>query len=163
MDRLMKQQGSMYASMFTLGVFITFGFPLGALCFLANDRDFQYWIGTWPFWCLLWVPVWLIAHVRHLKHGRPKKSLMMACMFLPASTFFLSGWRVMTEATYRDAVLKASDCNRHPDIARLHKSYMDAREFRDECAASPKDGRKMWQIGTLLQYCDGFEKAQEKH
>lgn len=140
----------MFASMFTMSVFLIFGYCLTTICYLAYDADSRFFIGRWPLWGLLWVPLFGVAHWWHLKKQRPVRSVMMACVFGPATTYFIIGWVVLHTATHLHTVLRSSDCSRTDEFKQFNKAALAAREFHNKCLAESNEP-------LLIHYCPGYE------
>lgn len=140
----------MFASMFSMSVFLIFGYCLTTICYLAYDPDARFFIGRWPLWGLLWVPIFGIAHWWHLKRQRPSRSVMMACVFGPATTFFIIGWVVMHRASRLHTVLRSSDCSRAAEFKEFNDAALAARAFHNKCLEGTKEP-------LLIHYCPGYE------
>lgn len=154
-----SQQPSMYASMFTMACFLIFGFPLFSSVYLCADLDVQVWIGYWPLVGLLWVLVFLLAHFMHLRYQRPKKSLMMACMFAPSVWFFFAGWLLLAESTHYYTVFRGAGCAEgmgSPEVVALNDAYLEAKAFHARCL--DHEGKQ----NILIHYCAGYERAESQ-
>jgi hypothetical protein len=148
------QSPKMFASMFTMSVFLTFGYCLTTLIYLAWDPDSRFFIGRWPLWGLLWVPVWAGAHYYHVTKKKPLRSVMMLCVFGPAATYFIIGWIVLHEATHIHTVLRSSDCSRSEEFKEFNDGALAARAFHNKCLANSKEA-------LLIHYCPGYEDERD--
>lgn len=146
----MAASPKMFASMFSMSVFLIFGYCLTTICYLAYDPDARFFIGRWPLWGLLWVPLFGVAHWWHLKQQRPSRSVMMACVFGPASTYFIIGWVILHRATRLHTVLRSSDCSRTEEFKDFNEAALAARAFHDKCLAKSNEP-------LLIHYCPGYE------
>lgn len=145
----------MFASMFTMCCFLTFGYCLTTIVYFAADPDASFFIGYWPLLGLLWLPCFGVAHYLHLKAQKPRRSVMMACIFGPAVTYFLMGWSMLHTATRLHTLLRSSDCAHHELFKDFQASALAARKFHNNCLR--KTGERL-----LIQYCPGYDEMIEK-
>jgi len=142
--------------MFTMSVFLIFGYCLSTICYLAYDPDARFFIGRWPLWGLAWVPIFGLAHWYHLRKQKPVRSVMMACVFGPATTYFIIGWVVLHKATHLHTVLRSSDCSRTDEFKQFNEAALAARAFHNKCLKNSQEQ-------LLIHYCPGYEdeKAED--
>lgn len=143
----------MFASMFTLSVALLFGYCLTTICYMAYDPDARFFIGRWPLWGLLWVPLFGVAHWWHMRRGSPSRSVMMACVFGPATTYFIIGWVILHRATRLHTVLRSSDCSRTEEFKEFNKAALAARAFHNKCLAESSEQ-------LLIHFCPGYEDTK---
>jgi hypothetical protein len=136
--------------MFTMSVFLLFGYCLTTIIYFAYDPDARFFIGRWPLWGLIWVPLFGLAHWWHVKKAKPVRSVMMACVFGPATTYFIIGWCVLHAATHLHTVLRSSDCSRTAEFKEFNEAALAARKFHNKCLASSQEQ-------LLIHYCPGYE------
>lgn len=142
----------MYASMFTLALFLMFSYLFVGIIYLCFDRDSAYFIGRWPLISLIWVLIFGVAHAYHVKNKRPSRQLMMGMVFPAAVTFFLVFWLIMHTSERITHLLNSAECTRAAELRELHRAALDARAFHAQCLNATGEHR-------LIHYCPGYEEA----
>lgn len=147
------QKPKLYADMFTFGSFLLFGYHFVTIWYLSVDPDVVYFIGQWQLLGLFWMPLLIIIHVIHARHGTPWRALMMWCVLPACATFFIIGWGLLFKAERLSMLLRSPECTRAPMTEALHAADVAARQFHKECLVESAPEYK------LIQFCYGYEDA----